>query len=66
MKFLTIRQRIIASFAVVLTLMMIMAALAYVRLGDIERKAALIQIDSIPGLTLTNQIVVERVANYSL
>ncbi|MEO8078821.1 MAG: methyl-accepting chemotaxis protein, partial [Acidobacteriota bacterium] len=66
MKSLTIRQRIIASFAVVLTLMMIMAALAYVRLGDIERKAALIQIDSIPGLTLTNQIVVERVANYSL
>ena len=39
MQKLTIRWRIIASFAVVLALMALMAGVAYVRLADIERQA---------------------------
>jgi methyl-accepting chemotaxis protein WspA len=66
MKNLTIRWRIMASFAVVLALMAIMAAAAYSRLVSIERQANLIESDAIPGLTYTNQIVVDRIANYSL
>src|SRR5882672_3858580 len=66
MKTLTIRARIMASFAVVLALMVTMAAVAYTRLMHIQRQAALISSDAIPGLTLTNQIVADRIANYSL
>jgi methyl-accepting chemotaxis protein WspA len=66
MKNLTIRRRIIASFAVVLGLMVIMAAVAYTRVMNIERQATVIAIDALPGLTCTSQIVVERIANYSL
>ena len=39
---LTIRWRIIASFAVVLALMVVMAAVAYLRLLDVEHQAAFI------------------------
>ena len=39
MKNLTIRRRIMASFAVVLALMVLMAAVAYTRLTTIERQA---------------------------
>ena len=49
MKNLTIRRRILASFAVVLALMVIMAAVAYTRLTSIERQAALIASDALPG-----------------
>jgi methyl-accepting chemotaxis protein WspA len=66
MKNLTIRWRIMTSFAVVLALMVIMAAVAYTRLTTIERQTQLIANDSVPGLTHTNQIVVDRIANYSL
>jgi len=66
MKNLTIRWRIIASFTVVLVLMIIMAAVAYTRLEHIERQAVAIATDALPGLTLTNQILVERLASYSL
>jgi methyl-accepting chemotaxis protein WspA len=66
MKNLTMRQRIIASFSVILALMVIMAAAAYIRLTHIERQATSIETDSIPGLTYTNEIVVNRIADYSL
>ena len=66
MKNLTIRQRIMASFAVVLALMLIMAAVAYTRLMIIEEQAALIVSDALPGLTYTSEIVVDRLANYAL
>jgi methyl-accepting chemotaxis protein WspA len=66
MKHLTIRQRIIASFAVILALIVIMAAVAYTRLTYIQRQATSIATDSIPGLTYANEIVVDRIANYSL
>ena len=63
---LTIRSRILASFAVVLALMMTMAVLAYSRLVTIERQAVSISSDTVPGLTSINQIIVDRIANYSL
>jgi methyl-accepting chemotaxis protein WspA len=63
---MTIRRRIIASFAVVLALMVIMAAVGYIRLGAIERQATAIASDYVPGLTYTSQIVLDRIANYSL
>ena len=66
MKNLTIRSRIIASFAVVLGVMVVMAAVAYTRLVDIERQAAVISVDALPGLTHTNQILVDRLAGYAL
>ena len=66
MKNLTIRSRIILSFAVVLALMVIMAAGAYSRLSNIERATATISTDASPGLIHSNQILVDRIANYSL
>ena len=66
MKKLTIRWRIMGSFAVILALMVIMAAVAYTRLKQIERQSILIETDSLPGLTYTNQILLDRIANYSL
>jgi methyl-accepting chemotaxis protein WspA len=66
MKNLTIRQRILASFAIVLALMAIMAGAAYTRLISIERQANHIAHDAVPALTSTSQIVVDRIANYSL
>jgi methyl-accepting chemotaxis protein WspA len=66
MKNLTIRTRMLASFAIVLTLMITMAAVAYTRLLAIEDQAAFIASDTVPGLTAINQIIVDRIANYSL
>jgi len=66
MKNLTIRTRILASFAIVLTLMVAMATVAYTRLLAIERQAAFIASDAVPGLTSINKIIVDRIANYSL
>jgi methyl-accepting chemotaxis protein WspA len=66
MKNLTIRWRIMASFAVVLALMVIMATVAYTRLMNIERQTTLIASDAVPGLTYTNQILFDRIANYAL
>ena len=66
MKNLTIRWRIMASFAVVLVLMMTMAAMAYISLMTIERATTVIAGDAVPGLIHSNQILVDRIANYSL
>ena len=63
---LTIRWRIIASFAVVLALMGTMAAVAYTRLTNIEQQAKRLENDSLPGLNYSNQLVTGRVAEYSL
>ena len=48
MKKLTIRWRIMASFAVVLALMVTMATVAYSRLKHIEQQAAFIASDAVP------------------
>ena len=66
MKNLTIRRRIMASFAVVLALMVIMATVAYTRLLTIEREAAFIASNAVPALTYAHQIVLHRVSNFSL
>jgi methyl-accepting chemotaxis protein WspA len=66
MKNLTIRRRIMASFAIVLALMLIMATVAYTRLVSIERQATYIAGDALPGLTYTSQILLNRVGNYSV
>jgi methyl-accepting chemotaxis protein WspA len=65
MKNMTIRHRILASFAVVLALIATTAGVAYSRLLRIERQANHIAQDAIPALTITSQIVVDRIANYS-
>lgn len=66
MKNWTIRTRIVVSFAVVLALMIAMATFAYTRLQRIHKLSTLIADDIRPGLASTNQILVERIANYSL
>ena len=66
MKSLTIRARIITSFAVVLALMAVMAGVAYSRLLDIEHQANFIATDTVIGLTYANQLTVDRITNYSL
>ena len=50
MKNWSLKQRILASFAVILTIMCIMAGLAYSRLAVIEREAEGLRTDSMPGL----------------
>ena len=50
MKNLTLRQRMLASFAVILGIMALMAALDLARLVTIEREADVLRTDSVPGL----------------
>lgn len=50
MKNWSLKQRILASFAVILTIMCIMAGLAYSRLAVIEREAERLRTDSMSGL----------------
>jgi methyl-accepting chemotaxis protein WspA len=66
MKNWTLRARIAVSFAVILALMMVMAAVAYSRLIRIEQLTSSMEEDILPGLKYSNQIVVDRIANYSL
>jgi len=66
MKNLTIRRRIVVSFAVILAVMMVMAGVAYTRLVRIGQLTTSIELDTLPGLDYTHLIVVDRIANYSL
>jgi methyl-accepting chemotaxis protein WspA len=66
MKNLTIRRRIVASFAVILALMTVMAAVAYTRLIRIEQLTSSIELEALPALDYTHLIVVDGIANYSL
>ena len=50
MKNLTLRQRMLASFAVILGIMALMAALDFARLVTIEREVDVLRNDSVPGL----------------
>ena len=50
MKNLTIRRRIVVSFAVILALMMVMAAVAYTRLIRIEQLTSSIELEALPAL----------------
>jgi len=62
----TIRWRIVISFTLVLSLMATMAAVTYTRLLPVERMAGQIDQSTLPGLNLSQQILVDRIANYSL
>jgi methyl-accepting chemotaxis protein WspA len=66
MKKWTLRARIALSFAVILALMMVMAVVAYTHLVRIEQLTSDIKTDSLPGLKYGSQILVDRLANYSL
>ena len=66
MKDWTIRRRIWTSFAVILALMTVTATIAYTRLARIEQLTSGIETDILPRLNSSNQIMVERMANYSL
>jgi methyl-accepting chemotaxis protein WspA len=66
MKNLTIRRRIVVSFAVILAVMMAMAGVAYTRLVRIGQLTTSIELDTLPGLDYSHLIVVDRMANYSL
>jgi methyl-accepting chemotaxis protein WspA len=66
MKRWTIRSRIAVSFAVILALMTVMAAIAYTHLVRIAQLTSDIETDSLPGLKHSSQILVDRLANYSL
>src|SRR5215217_7912880 len=50
MKNWTIRHRIVASFGVMLTLMVIMAAVGYSRLANIHQQVQDVERESLPGL----------------
>lgn len=56
MKDWTLRQRILAAYATILALLLIMGAVAYSHIQDIRKKATLTLHDSIPALFYTQRI----------
>ena len=65
MRNITIRQRILLSFAVILGVMLLMGALALQRLGHIKQEEDLLRKDSIPGLYAASQMQSAWHANYA-
>ena len=66
MKNFTIRMRILASFAVVLAVMLAMGGVSYVQLAHIKREAVGVQVDASPSLYYGAQIMLATVLDYSL
>ena len=66
MKNWTIRQSILVSFAVVIGLMIVMGGVAYTRLLTVEREAASIQADALPGYKYSSQLQAAWEENYAL
>jgi methyl-accepting chemotaxis protein WspA len=58
MKNLSIRQRVIASFALVLALMLAMAAITYQRLHRVQEEVRSMETDSLPGLQTSYAMLV--------
>ena len=56
MKNATIRQKVLASFGLILLVMAGIGALGYIRLGDIETQVNGIEEDTLPGLYQSSQI----------
>jgi methyl-accepting chemotaxis protein WspA len=65
-KQLTIRNRILASFGVILALMLVMAVCSYVLLGAIDRDARSQEEDSSPGVYLATTIRAAWFENYTV
>lgn len=66
MKNWTIRQKILASFAVIVTLLIVMGGFAYTRVAHIEHGAIHWQKDSLLGVYYSSQLMGAWMANYSL
>ena len=62
----TIRHRILASFAAVLALMIVMGAVAYACLARVERDATVIQKEALPGISYSTQLMVAWLDNFDL
>ncbi|MEO4046774.1 methyl-accepting chemotaxis protein [Pseudomonas sp. CAU 1711] len=56
MKNWTLRQRILASFALLIAIMLLMAGMAYVHLLNIEQREHELQANALPGLQYTDDI----------
>ena len=56
MKNLSIRHRILGSFAIILALMTLMAGIAYYQLARIDRAAYSVEHDTTPGLYYSTMI----------
>jgi len=56
MKNWTLRQRLLASFAALIAIMLLMAGMAYAHLLSIERSERKLQTDALPGLYYTDRI----------
>ncbi|CAL8475846.1 MULTISPECIES: methyl-accepting chemotaxis protein [Caballeronia] len=66
MKQLSIRHRILASFGIILFLMLVMAALSYTLLGGIDREAKSLEDDSMLGFSLSNDLRAAWFENYTI
>ena len=66
MKNLTIRRRIVASFAIIVALMAVMGTVAYARLVRVGKLTNSIETDSVAGLYWGSQITVALTDDYSL
>jgi methyl-accepting chemotaxis protein WspA len=65
MKSLSIRWRILGSFAIVLAVMTIMAGVALKQLATVSREATRMQVDTLPGLATANQLANSWVRDYA-
>jgi methyl-accepting chemotaxis protein WspA len=63
---ITIRQRILLSFAVILAVMLLMGGIAIQRLLRIEADGGILQRDALPGMYAADQLQFEWAANQSL
>jgi methyl-accepting chemotaxis protein WspA len=66
MKNWTIRQRLLGSFAIILTLMIALASVAYTRLVIIDRAARSTATESVPGLYYSSAVRDTLVMTYAL
>ena len=66
MKNWTLRQRILASFAVIIAIMLLMVVASYSRLLSIETSEEKVQTDSIPGVYYSSMIRSAWVDSYVL
>jgi methyl-accepting chemotaxis protein WspA len=66
MKNLSIRQRILVSFTVVLAIIIAMGSVAYLKLSHIEQETVKMQMDTLPGLYFGTDVMNEWKTNYSL
>lgn len=62
----TIRRRVLFSFALILSLMALMAAVAFQRLARVDAETAELRGDSLPGMSITGQLLGSALENHTL